>query len=136
MNATVVQFYRFEGKAGTVGFFDIVLDRTLVLKGATLRQSKDGDYYWKPPAKPRLKNGQAVKDEKGFAVWDDHYRLFVGDDKKLTKEANAFNQDVLSQAVAEYEGTAKRETGRGKKKAAAVATKTDDANDEDEDLPF
>lgn len=138
MKSTVVGMFKYAGKGGTVAFFDIILDDVLVLKGCTLKQSKDGDYYWKPPAKPRMKNGVQVTDDAGRGLWDDHYRLMTGDDKKLTKPAYAFSQAVLEQAVGQFEST---DEGRGKPKkakvAAATSTKTDDAGDgDDEGLPF
>jgi len=139
MKATVTGMYKFDGKAGMVGFFDVQLEDFLILKGCTLRLSKANKYYWKPPAKPRIKNGETMTDEQGRQIYDDHYRLLTvgkGEERKLTPGAAKFNEDVTAQAVTAYE---QLDSGRGapaKATAAVGAKKTDDVEDDDGSLPF
>lgn len=107
----------------------------LVLKDFVLKKKKDGSsYYWSPPAKQRLKNGQPQKDAKGFAIWDDYVSLFA-EDSGATKLAHALRTSILDQAVQLYEAASGSNTGRGSKPAAKAARP---APQEDlaDDLPF
>lgn len=140
-----------KGPFGSVlGYFDVVLNNAIRLNGLAMKQKNDGSaYYFQPPAKARVKNGEPVIDDKGFQKYDAYFDFVLEQGAKgwfPTEEAAELKAAILAAGVEALElkaagrGTKdKPAAAKGKAKAAAVATKTDDADDEDfgdDDLPF
>jgi hypothetical protein len=104
MHIDITGLYVFpNGSNGTVALFDATLDGVVTLKGLALKLKDDGKYRWSSPAKQRVKNGQAVQDDQGRNIWDDHVRLAVDPEThKVTAEAWKFFDAVLTAAVDAY----------------------------------
>lgn len=144
-----------------LAYFDIVIGDAVTLVGCSLLKSDSKGYYFRSPAKQRMKDGEPVK-ENGYNVWDEHFRLTMEKDNDawvLTDEAKEFRAEVLKQAVAaldaasEGRGSAGRSSGRNSERRGPApasgkpgrvprpeAPKTpieqDEEDDEDDELPF
>lgn len=148
MQLQVINFRPYS-KGALVGFFDVVLDNVFVVRGFTLKSKSDGSgHYWQAPSKPRIKNGEHLKDDKGFAIYDAHFDLYGETDSEgkysPTKDAFQARKDLIELAVKAWQVSAQASNGRGSTaakptKPAGVATGVEggDALDsEDDDLPF
>ena len=139
----------------------------LTLRGLWLRQKKDGDGYmiqW--PAKLRVRNGETVKDAKGFDKYDNFIDLYgekgaSGDPEKyaITEMAWKFKDKLIKMMLDAAEnqpaqpakpaarsgnkpssGRQNAPAGRGTSSKPAARrdapVATADEDDEDDDLPF
>lgn len=147
---------------GVVAYFDVTFgDQSdkgfipvFVAKGYALKEKNAGGYFFQAPSKKRLKNGQAVKDDKGFDIWDPIVDV-VFEDKKISRASLKMKDQILAQATeqveAEGEGNAGRGAAKPKAKTAAAPAKKrapapppveeeedlpESVEDEDDDLPF
>lgn len=140
MQLEVINFRPYT-KGATLGFFDIAIDQTFVVRGFALKRKNDGTgYYWQAPSKKRLKNGQPVKDDKGFDVYDAHFDLYGEKDGdgnyKVAKTAFEGRTELINLAVAAYSASQTAESGRGPERPATVATAVEGAGEGEDDLPF
>lgn len=144
MQLEVINFRPYTG-AGAVGFFDVAIDQTFVVRGFALKRKTDGSaYYWQSPSKARMKSGVQVKDDKGFPIYDAHFDLFGSRDKngdyKVAPAAFEARTKLIELAVEAYSTAQAGNSGRGTAKAAkpaAVSSSVEGADDsEDDDLPF
>jgi hypothetical protein len=119
----------------------------LVLKDFVLKHKKDGtSYYWQAPAKKRMRDGSAVKDAKGFDVWDEYMTLYAPDgEKQPTGLSFDTRSDITAQAVKLFEGSTKSASGRGSVPAKAAPAKrtgkpapqeSSSPTELEDDLPF
>lgn len=145
MQLEVINFRPYTG-GGALGFFDVAIDRTFVVRGFALKRKNDGSaYYWQAPSKARTKGGEIQKDEKGFTIYDAHFDLFGERDGegnyKPTKEAFEGRKQLIELAVESWQASQNASSGRGaavrKEAPAAVPTAVEGATEaEDDDLPF
>jgi ribosomal protein L12E/L44/L45/RPP1/RPP2 len=133
----------------------------LTLRGLWLRKKKEGDGYmiqW--PAKPRMRNGEAVKDAKGYDKYDNFIDLYgemgaAGDPEKyaITEMAWKFKDKLIKMMLEAAESAPKAAAKPASKpagKSSAPAARATAARptrstapvavaeeaDEDDDLPF
>ncbi len=160
MDMTIVNLKK--GPFGNVlAFFDVAIDDTFLLQGFALKKKVDGSaYYWQSPSKPRQKPAQVTiageqvkvyvpqrdsKDGREFDIYDDIVKLHFDEaTDKPTEAAWAGKKHLTELAVAAYEAAATpaKGPGRGAAKPAgtarppAMATSVEDADDDEEPLPF
>lgn len=93
----------------------------LVLKDFVLKYKKDGvSYFWQAPAKQRMRDGQPVKDQKGYAIWDEYMTLFAPEgEKQPTGLSFDTRSEITTQAGKLYDAAKSATTGRGGAKPAA-----------------
>lgn len=120
-----------------LAFFNVVVgvedgdefQPALSLRDFVLKEKNDGTaYYFQAPAKQRLKGGEAVKDDKGYPIWDAYIQFITekvrGSERaRLTDLSASIRDSILEQAVAAYESAAEENQGRGATKAKAPAAK-------------
>lgn len=94
------------------------------VRGCVLKEGTKG-FYVQFPAKARLdKESKPVMDKKGFAIYDNHFDLYVegeGDDRRPTPAAWDFRKDLALAAQHAYEAATVSHIGRGAVKKAAAA---------------
>ena len=151
--------------SAALAFFDLGLGDTAddgaftgvcEVRGCVLKKGAKG-FYVQFPAKKREKDGEPVKDDKGYVIYDNHFDLFIageGEDRKPTTAAWDFRKELILAAQHMFETPDDSNKGRGaaKPKAAPKATPKpaeasgeiagDEApsptgdDDEDDSLPF
>lgn len=93
------------------------------VRGCVLKEGTKG-FYVQFPAKPRLdKQGNPVKDQKGYAIYDNHFDLYVegeGEERKPTAAAWELRSEIILAAQHAYEAEATSNTGRGAAPAKAA----------------
>jgi hypothetical protein len=142
-----------------VAFGDVNEDGVFVgvceVRGCVLKDGSKG-FYVQFPAKARLdKEGQPAKDSKGYAIYDNHFDLYIegeGEERKPTADAWDFRRDLILAAQHAYEAAGEGNKGRGAKAAPKAAPKPAEAkgeidgdeapspvgadDDDDDSLPF
>jgi hypothetical protein len=145
MELRVINFRKYDGGGLTLGFFDLSIADTFVVRGFALKKKRDEDkYYFQSPSKPRQKKVlvagetyfQNVKGDDGYDKYDAAFDLYgerTDDGYKPTKAAFEGRQTVIDLAMA-----AAGLGGGGGSTASAPKREevgTTDA-EEDDDLPF
>lgn len=165
----VLRMTKGDFKGGALAFFDVALGEqtdegfigVFTVKGFVLKAKNDGGFFYQAPAKKRMKNGEPVKDDKGYDVWDPYFDLFfteAGDAWKPSKAAWRGKDMILEQAEAAYAAEGGKQAGRGAAPKAAPAKvkatakvgaakgkakealppepENEELDEEDDDLPF
>lgn len=139
----VMNLRKFAGRGGAVAFFNIHIPAVgAVLTEWVLKQWSSGEFSVSAPAKPRKVRGsdEIQKDENGRDIWDAYVKPYferaeASERGKPTAAYLAFEQLVLAQAVAQFNGEQAANRGRGPA-AATGASATVDAQASTGDLPF
>lgn len=64
-------------QSGWIARADIVTDEKLYLNNISVKNKKDGGYWTQYPSSVRMRDGQPVKDEKGYDIRDEFYHPYV-----------------------------------------------------------
>lgn len=98
------------------------------VNGIFLKSKKDGSgYYYDAPFKYREKNGERVKDDKGYDKKDYHFDLFMEKGVGPTKAAHAARKSLITALVEAWQATAGESTSTGRgtgNRPAPVAQRT------------